>query len=708
MINKLLGPKGIILFCVVIVTIWFRQGLLFAGAEEQLSFYNYTKSLDLFSYSWLAVGTGMPTLLSLPRIPYFSVFETLYRIGFSAVFLQALTFFIIILSGILSVYYLIKETLADVIKEQWKTLVPFLGALFYFLNPFAMTQIWGRALSYQSFVFALVPSFLLFFILSLKRRNLIYCVLAVLSSLIFSSAYLSPASVISSWSAVGIYLLFYIYISRNNFRNVLFALSSFLLLIFLWVITNSFWIYPILKYGNELITGTLSSIDNVGSLKGLSPNSRIYNVIRLIHREYYDGTYGSFYSSFLVILISWLLPVFGIFSLSVFKKGAHFLFYLILFIVGIFVTIGANFPTGILFIWLFEHLPLLAILRNPYEKFGINLSLAYAPFFALGIMVLSEKLSAKKVWLRNTYLLIFVFLQFVLLVFPFWKGNFAGGVKTSFWVKVPDYYLKANNWLSSQKEDFNILHLPLLPEDGVTYTWEHPYEGIEASEFLFDKTSIARNYDFNKDYYSALIERFGIAQPTANLPLWSNNNLDFKDESLIKELAKLNVRFIILHHDINYKFRRALSPEDSARYIESINGISKVNTFGQLDIYKVNIPNDIGLIYSPDIIVSYRKINTTSYLVDVKGAKTKVNLYFLQQFHPSWKASISGKEVENHSEMFSYANKWTIDKIGDYQVEIRFVQQDAATLGSKIAHLSFGLVVIILLLPLFKIRKFFH
>ena len=710
MANKLIGPKGIILLCAILVTIWFRQGLIFAGAEEQLSFYNFTKSLDLFSYPWAAVGTGFPTPLSLPRLPYFIVFEPLYRIGFSPVFLQALTFFTIVVTGTLSIYYLLKKTLEEVIGKQWKNLVPFLGALFYFLNPFSMTQIWGRVLSYQFFVFALVPSFLLFFVLSIKRRNLIYCIFAVLLSIVFSGAYASPAAVVSSWSAIGIYLLFYIIVNKKNFANITFALLSFTLLFCLWVLTNFFWIYPLIKHGNELVAGTLTNVDSIGSLRALSPNSRIYNVIRLVHREYYDGTYGWFSGNLIITLLSWLLPILLLFSIPTFKKIRHFLFYLIFFLLSVFITIGANFPTGWILTWLFEKVPLLQVLRNPYEKFGVNLMLAYVPFFAIGLVVFGEKLANLFKNQRLVFINIFILMLLLcgILVWPMWKGNFAGGVRVNFWVRVPDYYSEANIWLNNQKGEFNILHLPLLPEDGINYTWEYPYEGIEPSEFLFDKGSIARNFGFNKDYYSALIERFGIAQPIANLPLWSEDNLDFKDENLLKELAKLNVRFIILHHDIDYKSRRALSPEDSRNYLESQEGISKVQTFGQLEIYKVDIPEDIDLIYSPDIETNYQKINTSLYIVDIKDAKGPINLIFLQQFHPSWKAYINGEEVENHSEVFSYANKWEINKTGDYQVEIKFTQQDAVYFGSKIAFLTFGIVVVILIVYLFKVRKLFN
>lgn len=708
MINKLIGPKGIILFCIVIVAMWFSKGLLFAGGEEQLSFYNFTRSLELFSYPWYAAGTGSPALPVLPRIPYFLILEPLYRLGISSIFLQAGTFLVLMLIGTMSVYYLVKVTLVSELKQEWKKWVPTLAAIFYLLNPFSMTQIWGRGLSYQFFTFALVPSFLLFFVLSLQKRNIIFCIIASFFSFMLSTAYISPSVVITTWSSIGLYLAFYIFTNRKEGKKILLGLFSFIFLFLLWILLNFFWIYPIIIHGGEMLNQTLASLDSIASLKALAANSHLLNIIRLFHREYYDGTYGSFSNNFFITVLSLILPVLFLFSYSYFRRVKHFLFYFALFLVSIFITIGANPPTGWLLVAVFKSFPLLQVLRNPYEKFGINLGLAYAPFFAIGLLVVSERLSMilNNLKLRWFFMVTFVFFMQIILVWPMWKGNFAGGVRVNFWVKVPDYYTQTNNWLNSQKDNFNILHLPLLPEDGITYTWEHPYEGIEISEFLFDKGSIARNFGFNKDYYSVLLERFGVIDDYKILPSWSSDNLDFKDETLSKELAKINVRYIILHFDTNYKIRRTPSPEKTKEYLLSHPDIKFVKRFDKLEIYKVEIPDNVDLIYSPDTNIVYKKINTTQYAVDIRGSNGLVNLYFLQQFHPSWEAYIGSEKIVDHRKIFSYANGWFINKTGDFQVTLKFAQQDSSESGKRVSIIAGFLSVAVLLLYLLKRRKF--
>lgn len=693
--------------CLISVSLWFKNGLLFAGAEEQLSFYNYSKSLDLFSKTWYGAGTGYPALTSLPRVPYFLLLEPLYKIGVSSVVLEAATFLILILIGTISVYFLIKVTIALDVGEKCQKAVPLIASLFYFLNPFSMTQIWGRALSYQFFSFALIPSFLLFFILSLQKKNITFCLIAVLLSFVLSVSYLSPAVVVTSWTGVIMYLVFFLYINRRNKERIIFALFTFVLLLLLWISVNFFWIYPTFMYGGGMFTDNITANDNIKSLKGLSPNSVIQNVVRLIHREYYDGTYPKIFNSTFFVLISWLLPIFTVFAIPVIKGSKHFLFYTLFGIISIFITLGANFPTGGILIWFFETFPILQVLRNPYEKFGINLAIVLTPFFAFGLIQLSAKLAKllRSPQLTSFFVSVFVFAYFIVLVWPYWDTSFAGGTKANFWIKIPKDYSEANHWLNNQHGEFRVLHLPLLPEEGITYTWKYPYEGVEASEFIFDKSSIARSTKVNSGYYSALLEKFGAGNTINDSPYWSDDNEDFKDENLIAELAKLNVRYLIVHFDTDFVKRKTKSSVWTEEYLASQPEIKKVKSFGELNIYQVNIPNQIQLIYSPNTNISYKRINTTNYTVDIREAKGPVILNFLEQYHPDWEAYIGFSRLEDHAKIFSYANSWIINKTGDYQVNIKYKPQESFNLGFRVALIAVMILCVILVIYFLKIRN---
>lgn len=698
----LIGPLGIVLLNLLIIFLWFHKGLLFASGEEGLSFYNPTRSLDLFSYIWYNAGTGFFQLVNVTRIPYFVLLSFFYSLGIPNVVLQAFTFFAILTVGTLSVYYLVKNVLKNCFEETFLRKVSFISAIFYFLNPFSTTLIWGRSLTFQILSFALVPALLLFFILGIQRRNWIFIVFAALTSFILSGAYSNPAIVITSWSSIVTYFVYYIYTNRRDSKKFIFAVSYFAIFFLCWCLANFFWLNPLIKHGKEMLDLNVQFRDNIEVLKGVSVNSTLKNLLRLIHREYYDGTYGEFVRGQPFVFLTWLVPLIALFSIKSIKKCQPLLFFVLLFIISIVVTLGSNPPTG----WFLEHLfraiPILQVLRNSYEKFGINLLLAYTPFFAIGAVIISEKVKnkLKKEYYGNLTLITILSLVCGLLVWPLWTGYFAGGKVYNSWVSVPKYYEEANEWFNKQPGDFYILHVPIAPFDSVTFSWKNGFDGIEPSEYLFDKASIARNLYDNRDYYTALVERLGWAN--AGKYEFSKNNLDFKDTSFLKELAKLNVRYIVLHNDTNYKKRLSVDPKTTANYLEQQKGINKVKVFDKLEVYKVEIDPKINLIYSPETDLKYQRLNETSFVIDVKSDKS-INILLLKQFDKNWIAYSNDRVFKEHSKVFSYANAWNIDKVGAFKVYIKYKAQDEVDFGMAISKLS--LLTMGITLMLFFIRR---
>ena len=61
----------LLLIPLVLTLIWFRKGLLYAGGEEGIPFYNLSKTSELSSRVWLEGNGGLPTIWFLPRAPYF-------------------------------------------------------------------------------------------------------------------------------------------------------------------------------------------------------------------------------------------------------------------------------------------------------------------------------------------------------------------------------------------------------------------------------------------------------------------------------------------------------------------------------------------------------------------------------------------------------------------------------------------------------------
>src|SRR3989338_5664953 len=87
--------------------IWFRSGFIVGGAEEGLMFYNPAKTLELSKIVLWDYDGGFPTLAWLAKIS--SLFPTAFlyeKLNVPGYILQGGTFFILLLVGVFSVYFL--------------------------------------------------------------------------------------------------------------------------------------------------------------------------------------------------------------------------------------------------------------------------------------------------------------------------------------------------------------------------------------------------------------------------------------------------------------------------------------------------------------------------------------------------------------------------------------------------------------------------
>lgn len=686
------------LISLLIVIIWFRDGLIFAGGEEGLTFYNLSRHLKLIAYLWYDTATGIPTITYLPRLPYFFIMEKLYQTHISSVALQSFTFFILILTGTLSVFYISREFIDKNIKNS--KYIYFISGLFYLLNPFSMIQIWGRSLYVQFFAFALIPFFLLMFILLLKTKKLFFGFFALFSSAILATGISHPALIAGLWVPVLFFLLFHIFEYRKNRKEVIYSTILFFLIIAGWVMINMWWILPYFINGNQVFSSYLVNATeyNLGSLRGVSRTSPFALIIRLLHGGYLFESqyYGPIYLNFFFSLISWIIPLSLLFSLSIFKKLKSFKFFSILLLLSLFISLGSNPPFGWFFEWLFINIPFMQAFRNPYEKFGLILLIAYVPFFAIGITELSQWISKRffKNHLQKIILSVFIFLVCIIYVWPLWTGQFAGGIKNNPWVKVPKYYVEANDWFNNQEKEFRIINIPLNNGDGIKFSnWQHSYQGIEPSEYLFDKSVIGKNFPSNKVFYNVLLQQFGVFQPNAFGPDPDISQSDFKSQHLYQELAKLNIRFIILHKDIDTQLSGMKTISQTVNYLTKEPNIHLVKSFGDLDIYQVNIPDNIDLIYSPDTKTTFKKINPTLYQVFIENATENTKLYFLENFDSNWQAYDSNHQLlKKHNKIFSYANSWDIGKKGNSSITIKYQPQDYVDKGIKVSFITGTLI----------------
>lgn len=497
--------KFVIILLVVpflILISWFKDGGIHGQGEESLSFYDSSTSNKLYSTTWRdSNSAGYYNPVDISRVTIFSILQMLSKLGVPNYLIQAFVDYLLMVTGTLAVYFLVKSTIKTDFNDSW---IPLIAALFYLLNPFTISQIWGRGSYMQFFPFALHPLFLFLYVFAIRKRNILPILLALIASFILSATFGHVAHTASLWVLILLYSIFHGYFYR---KDILLTIIFFSILFIGWILTQGWWQALYFKSTVDIYTSTTISTENMGTLLGVSKDYSLPSVIRLIHDGFFfrDPKYKEIYSSIPFQLISWLIPISALFSIKYLKKSVNLKYFGIIFLVGIFVSLGANFPTGFIFTWLFTHIPPLQIFRNPFEKFGLVFILGYSALFAVGVMHLSTK--AKRRW---KLIIPGALLGLILGVYswPIWIGKVISGIDSEVGIIVPTYYQNLKNWIHSQElEGYRLVMLPIATGEGVVYKWgDRLYNGVAPSEYLLDYPTISSTprFAYLYDYLHAL------------------------------------------------------------------------------------------------------------------------------------------------------------------------------------------------------------
>lgn len=536
----------IILISSILTTIWFKNGLIIGKGEEGLNFYNLSKNLELSKTIWVEINTGAPFVSWLPKVPFFYFAEFLNTKLFLPQFLiQAMLFFLLMVTGALSVYYL---TLSFLKNSPKKELISLLASIFYLLNPFSISQVWGRWLYPQFFSFALFPLSLLILVKALDKRNHLYLIPLLFSSVLFSWAYGFVTTPVSYWVILGLYFVWWLLTNRPDKRSLLFGVSFIFLAFLGWGLVNAWWILPLIFEGNKVLSSYVSNPGgNIETLLGVSRSYPLDVIVRLLHKGYFfdASAYSPIYSTLPFQLISFLPIIFvliGLVKLLRKPEVVKFGFFVMLLIIGLFVSLGANPPSGWLFVRIFETISPVQAFRNPFEKFGLVYALGYAPFFALGLATFFKKKAF--FWIIGIS-----FLVFGVYAWPMWTGRILAGIDERTGVKVPSYYEDLNKWLEdNDTQNYRILMTPLQSGEGAVFEWgDTIYNGVDPMHFILNRAAISNGAQipFYFDFVQAIrkyIEREEIA-PALSL-LRTKFLIDRADMAMVTDSEKMQYSFL--------------------------------------------------------------------------------------------------------------------------------------------------------------------
>ena len=538
----------LILIPLILVVIWFRNGLITGGGEEGILFYYPKKTLELSNSVWVEYGTGGSAVGWLSKAPIIYLATLFDKFGLPLFIFQLTLFYTLMVIGVLSVYFL---TINLVDEYKSKNIVSLISAIFYLFNPYTFSQIWGRSLYTQYFAFSLLPLSLLLFYLGMRRKKYIFGFFIAITSVPLAAAYGFSTFIVVYWLVLLFYFIFRVLTSKDRKKEIIFGIKFSFFTFILWCLFNSWWFISLLSSFGNFYSGYISGVEeNLGTLLGVSRSYSLDVIVRLLHRGYFfdASAYSQIYSTLPFQIISFIPLCFvliGLIKILRNKELIKFRFFVVLLILGLVISLGANPPFGWLFVWFFKNVTPLQAFRNPFEKFGLVLVLGYSVIFAYGLVASLEKSK-----LKNLILLLVVVLTCGIYAWPMWTGRVIAGSDKKIGLDIPSYYKDLRQWLKNQESNYRLLMTPIWAGDGAFYRWNDAarYQGIDPMVFMLDQPTISSTSraPFYFEFISSVrkyMERENVA-PAVSSFFRAKFLIDRKDAIFITDRERAHYKFL--------------------------------------------------------------------------------------------------------------------------------------------------------------------
>jgi len=460
-------------------------------------------------------------MADLPRIFILWLFSFVLPLNF----LRYFYIFFCLVFGPLGVYFLLKNVLA--VKEKssfWPLPAAFLAGLFYLLNLVTL-QHFLAPFEMFNVQYAFLPWLFLLIINYLKRgkkKDLVFfSILTVLSS---PMAYASALY----WAFFGgfcLFLGFYWLVSKNKRLN----LKKVLILVFLEIILNLYWVVPnVYSALNQSETISSSKINLLFSPEAFLRNSEYGNITDialgknfLFEWRVFDFDKNEFvdlmadWNNFLAMPgvkeIGYLMFAFAcggvIFSLV--KRDRIGLSFLPVLLFSLFFLLNNNPPLGNFYSSLLNRFGFLKEgFRMPFTKFSLIYQLVIAFYFGYFFFELFSIFSKVRVLTAfKIFLMILVSGGLIYFCLPFFKGELISRVVR---IKLPDEYFRLFDWFEGKEG--RIAKLPIFTLWGWEYhDWSLPSsrQGYQGSGFLpfgLEEPTLDRDFDrwsvYNETFYN--------------------------------------------------------------------------------------------------------------------------------------------------------------------------------------------------------------
>ena len=732
----LLGP----LFALAITSQWFPPGRLIAGGDNfPTDNINPANWLGRVRYVWDVAsmgGPGSPALL-LPPI----VANRLLRVVLSPADTQH-AYFALIFAGQFLAMLLFSLTIFP-----QRRIGAYCAALFYCFNPFVVL---GLPTWFSMFVLFYLPYMAALFVRVVTRplttlRLAIFALSASISGVMFVNPPTYAIFLSFACAVVG-----YVLIRHRRDPKVWQRMVS---LVVLFSLANAYWAaqvyFGLFGAGHQQV----SAVTNSADIGGVSARSSILNLFWLNPIWAWGGYLFSRAYDSPLLLATIFMPVALAFSSLlnnsiprriVLPAASATLLLLLL-------STGQHDPWANINLFIYHHVPLFWLFREPDGKFPYIVLILYAPLIGYQAEWLSDRAA---VFVRDnrlfakgfrTVIVALIGLAFIVSAFPLVTGAVVGRGYVSpdkVGIALPSYWFQLADYLSGHNSRGRVL---LLPNDDfyqMPYTWGYYGADNVASEFLPNAAVILSGSGGTYTTASSSYDAF--AGKMLRL-LQANSNL-----ALAPYLAALNIGYIVQRNDIDTTSltRHIVPPQQVRAYLHAQQGVSYVRSFGRLDLYVVDRQQYVPSVYTIPLPANalsasgrqqvadrqvtaalalprgqamgsapvhrpqigrpaFSEQNATRLVVQVDPTAGPILLVLSTLYHLGWHACIvpAGTSVSpltcwtaaagvvparDHVQPLGFLNGWVIDHPGRYTVVVDYEPQHAADVAALLSACVVG------------------
>lgn len=491
-INKLFKflPLLVVILMGFVPLVWFygKGDVLINGVDTNFPLDPVSWFLKRF-FVWNSTNGGIDFSSSTAGLFFHLIQIIPFGLGLSLQQTQIISLVFWFLLIVLSAYILARIILPK------RPLIQLLFVVLYSFNTYLFNT-WENIKVANLSLVASVPLVLSILIL-LRDKRISYseaALYSVLIGLIVSGSGINPSYFISFFLIIFLFLLAE-FLTALDRKSILERIKDFLLVTVLIVLVNFFWILPTANFvfNNVALTGSIDKLGFTNWIDSLSKNTSLLNVIRLQGAwDWYafDEKTGlplyipyalNYFFRLPFVVFSLLIPSLVFLSLLIRDKRQKSLYlaFGLMLVLGIFLGVGTYLPTGMVFRWLANNVPLFTLFRSPWYIFTPLVILAYAGLVSLLFWKVDSVFEKSKLTLGKVAVFLAVSVLIVgnfLYSYPLVTGKiFRPAKQDNFYVKFPAYIFDAREWLKKENDG----RIVGYPDDEIeNFSWG--YIGIES------------------------------------------------------------------------------------------------------------------------------------------------------------------------------------------------------------------------------------